>query len=94
MSSRSLLPIRDATGGTPIRAIRLDELSVRNLFDFMTKSNSASAKTIREPMKPSRKTKLARSTARNVARSAAGWKGDDLEDVMKVVAASRTKSRF
>jgi len=35
-----------------------------------------------------------RSTARNVAKSAKGWSGDDLDEVMKIVADTRSKSRF
>jgi len=58
----------------------------------MTKS--ASAKTFRISTKAPRKTTISLSTARNLRKSAKGWKGDDLEDIITIVAASRSRSRF
>jgi len=58
----------------------------------MTKS--ASAKTFRISAKSPRRTTITRSTARNLSKSAKGWKGDDLEEIMTIVAATRSRSRF
>jgi len=60
----------------------------------MTKTGTASAKTLRLPAKRPRKTTFSRSTAKNLIKHAAGWKGDDLDEIIKVVAATRSKSRF
>jgi hypothetical protein len=35
-----------------------------------------------------------RSTAASLLKHAAGWTGDDLEDVIRVVSESRSKTRF
>jgi len=41
-----------------------------------------------------RKTAVSRSTAKAVGRSAKGWKGDDLEEIITIVAATRSRSKF
>jgi hypothetical protein len=58
----------------------------------MTKS--ASAKTSRISAKSPRKPAISRSTARNLRKNAKGWKGDDLEEIITIVAATRSRSRF
>jgi len=58
----------------------------------MTKN--ASAKTLRMDAKRPRKTAVSRSTAKAVGRSAKGWKGDDLEEIITIVAATRSRSKF
>jgi predicted secreted protein len=35
-----------------------------------------------------------RSTAASLLRSAPGWSGEDLEDVVRIVTESRSKARF
>jgi hypothetical protein len=38
--------------------------------------------------------RVSRSTTHTVVEQAIGWKGDDLEEIMNIVARTRSKSRF
>jgi hypothetical protein len=65
----------------------------------MTKAANPKPSTKRRKSKspvqsaPERKTRRL-SPAQKILRSVGGWAGDDLEEVMAIVAATRTRSRF
>jgi hypothetical protein len=69
-------------------------------MEAMTKAANPKPSTRRRKAKspavqsaPERKTRRL-SPAQKILRSVGGWAGDDLEEVMAIVAATRTRSRF
>ena len=64
----------------------------RGVHNELTKKNSGQVEGRREPLPAHEKPRG--TAAQNLIQHAAGWAGDDLEEIIEIVSATRSRSRF